>query len=271
MAALIDPPHLQAQGLGRGRKRNFRLVLEYDGSQYHGWQRQQGVLTIQEVLESCLAMILQQPISVRASGRTDAGVHAKGQVVNFYCHTGLTPEAIQRGLNSLLPSDLAVLSAEESPEAFHARFSARSKRYEYRVLNRQVASPLERRFVWHIRMPLALPPIRECLQQIVGCHDFAAFMASGSAVTSTEREMHRAELHCPAVHDLVFTFEANGFLRHMVRNLIGSLVEVGKGKWTPAYFAEVLASRDRRRAGMTAPAHGLYLVKVYYDDDDQLY
>ena len=268
MCRQTEPDSLESKQFGRSRKRNFRLVLEYDGSQYHGWQRQQGVLTIQEVLESSLAIMLREPISVRASGRTDAGVHARGQVVSFYCHTRLQPEAIQRGLNSLLPPDLAVLRAEELPNSFHARFSAHSKRYEYRILNRQVSSPLARRYVWHVRRPLALAPMRQCLQQIIGVQDFAAFMASGSAVTSTERHMYRAQLHCPTPEELVFTFEANGFLRHMVRNLIGSLVEVGKGKWTPQHFAAVLAGRDRRRAGMTAPAHGLYLVEVYYDNKD---
>jgi tRNA pseudouridine38-40 synthase len=246
-------------------KRNFKLILEYDGSQYHGWQRQHGVMTIQEVLESRLEIMLGEPMRTRASGRTDAGVHARGQVVNFYGHTSLQPEEIQRGLNSLLPSDIVVLHAEEVAHAFHARFSAAGKQYEYRILNRAAPSALERRFAWHIRRPLERLAINECLAGIVGLHDFSAFMAAGSSVTSTERRIYQAEIDADDGHHLVFLFEANGFLRHMVRNLVGTLVEVGKGKLTPEAFSGILASKDRRKAGMTAPAHGLYLVSVRYE------
>ncbi len=246
-------------------KRNFKLVLEYDGSQYHGWQRQAGVLTIQEVLESSLEVMLGGPIGARASGRTDAGVHARGQVVNFYARTRLEPQHIQRGLNSLLPPDIVVLHAEEMPDSFHARFSALGKTYRYQILNRLTPSALERRFSWHIRRPLDIDAMREGLERVTGTHDFAAFMASGSSVTSTVRSITRAELECPDEHHLDFTFEANGFLRHMVRNLVGALIDVGKKKCTPDGFQRILESKDRRRAGMTAPAHGLCLMKVSYD------
>jgi tRNA pseudouridine38-40 synthase len=246
-------------------KRNFKLTLEYDGSQYHGWQRQLGVLTIQEVLESRLEIILGGPIKTRASGRTDAGVHARGQVINFYGRTSLTPEEIQRALNSLLPGDIVVLHAEEVVDAFHARFSATAKTYEYRILNRAAPSALERRFAWHIRKPLEWSAMTECLESIIGLHDFSAFMGSGSPVKSTERCIFRAVLEALDTHHFIFSFEANGFLKHMVRNLVGTLVEVGKGKLTPEDFEDILASRDRRQAGMTAPAHGLYLVSVRYD------
>jgi tRNA pseudouridine38-40 synthase len=246
-------------------KRNFKLTLEYDGSPYHGWQRQLGVLTIQEVLESRLEIILGAPIKTRASGRTDAGVHARGQVINFYGRTSLGPTEIQRGLNSLLPSDIVILHAEEVADAFHSRFSAFTKRYEYRILNRPVPSALERHFAWHIRKPLASPPMTECLESIVGLHDFSAFMGAGSSVNSTERRIFQATLEAPDADHLVFAFEANGFLKHMVRNLVGTLVEVGKGRFTPGDFLGILAGKDRRQAGMTAPAHGLYLVSVRYD------
>jgi tRNA pseudouridine38-40 synthase len=247
-------------------KRNFKLTLEYDGSQYHGWQRQQGVLTLQEVLESRLGIIFGEPIRTRASGRTDAGVHARGQVINFTTHTSLQPAEIQRGLNSLLPPDIAVLRAEEVAPAFHARFSALSKIYEYRILNRPAPSALERHFVWHIRKPLKRSAMAECLESITGRHDFSAFMATGSSVTATEREIYRAVLEAPDEDHLTFRFEANGFLRHMVRNLVGTLVEVGKGRLNGAGFQAVLASGDRRLAGMTAPARGLYLVSVRHEE-----
>jgi len=250
--------------MSRDGKRNFKLVLEYDGGSYHGWQRQRGVLTVQEVLESRLEVMLRSPIRVRASGRTDAGVHAKGQVVNFYTDTTMQPPEVQRGLNSLLPSDIVVLDAEEMPYSFHARFSASSKIYEYRILNRSVPSALERRFAWHIRRPLAISPMQKCLDLLIGLHDFSAFMAAGSSVKSAERAIYRTELKLHMPHRIIFLFEANGFLRHMVRNMVGTLVDVGKGTLTSEAFAQIIASKDRRRAGMTAPAHGLYLVSVQY-------
>ena len=250
--------------MSRDGKRNFKLVLEYDGGSYHGWQRQHGVLTVQEVLESRLEVMLRSPIRVRASGRTDAGVHARGQVVNFYTDTTMQPIDLQRGLNSLLPSDIVALDVEEMPHSFHARFSASSKIYEYRILNRSVPSALDRKFAWHIRRPLVNSSMQQCLDMLLGEHDFSAFMASGSSVKSTERTIYRAELKVQTPHRLIFLFEANGFLRHMVRNMVGTLVDVGKGTLGSNDFAEIIASRDRCRAGMTAPAHGLYLVSVQY-------
>ena len=248
-------------------KRNFRLILEYDGTNYHGWQRQQGMLTVQEVVESCLGIMLGMPVKVRASGRTDAGVHARGQEVSFYARTRMQPIELQRGLNALLPDDIVVLAAAEVGESFHARFSARSKTYEYRVLNRATRSALERNRVWHIRRPLAVAPMRECLEVIRGEHDFAAFMASGSNVSSTVRYLYRAELQLLDECHLVFVFEGNGFLRQMVRNMVGTVVEVGKGKLTPEDFRRVLVGCDRRQAGMTAPARGLCLMRVNYDNE----
>jgi tRNA pseudouridine38-40 synthase len=246
------------------RKRNFKLVLEYDGSGYHGWQRQEGVLTIQEVLELRIEIMLGGPVGVRGSGRTDAGVHARRQVASFHARTRLEPPEIKRGLNSLLPPDIVVLEAEEVPDSFHARFSATSKTYEYWILNRETPSALERNRAWLIRRHLMADPVRKCLQALGGSHDFSAFMASGSSVKSAERTMYRAELHCPDAEHWIFLFEANGFLRHMVRNLVGTLVDVGRGKISPEGFIDVMQSGDRRRAGMTAPAHGLFLVDVAY-------
>ncbi len=247
-------------------RRNLRCVLEYDGSQYHGWQRQRGVLTIQEVLETRLEIMLNRPMSVRASGRTDAGVHARGQVVNFYTETRMGPEEVQKGLNSLLPGDVVVLRVEEVSDSFHARFSAKSKTYEYRILNRPTPSALERRYAWHIRRPLYLNPVLESLELLTGTHDFAAFMASGSSARSTERDLMRASVSRPDPEHVVFRFEANGFLRHMVRNLVGTLVEVGLGKRSSQEIPTILTGKDRREAGITAPAHGLYLVSVQYDE-----
>ncbi|MEM5788637.1 MAG: tRNA pseudouridine(38-40) synthase TruA [Syntrophobacteraceae bacterium] len=249
------------------RRRNIKLLLEYDGSGYHGWQRQAGSLSIQEVVESRLGVMLGDKIGVRASGRTDAGVHARGQVVNFYCRSRLGPDEILRGLNSLLPEDIVVLEAEEVEEAFHSRFSAISKIYEYHILNRPVASALLRKSAWHVRQPLLMEPMLECLSAACGQRDFASFMTSGSAVSSTVRNLLRAELHRPGPDYLKLIFEGDGFLRHMVRNLTGTIVEVGRGKRTPDDFVRILSEKDRRKAGMTAPAHGLYLMAVNYAKD----
>ena len=245
-------------------KRNIKLLLEYDGCGYHGWQRQAGSLSIQEVIESRLGVMLGERVGIRASGRTDAGVHAKGQVVNFCARTKLTADQILKGLNSLLPRDIAVLDAEEADRSFHARFSAVSKVYEYHILNRQVPSALLRNYVWFVRGALSLGPMEECLERICGLNDFSAFMASGSEVSSTSRNMFRAELERIGADRLKFTYEADGFLRHMVRNLTGTIVEVGKGKKSTSDFERIMRSGDRRQAGMTAPGHGLYLVSVNY-------
>ncbi|MFZ2445337.1 MAG: tRNA pseudouridine(38-40) synthase TruA [Syntrophobacteraceae bacterium] len=250
-------------------RRNIKLVLEYDGSGYHGWQRQAGCLSIQEMVESRLGVMLGGEVGVRASGRTDAGVHARAQVINFYTRSRLKPEEILKGLNSLLPSDIVVLEAEEVEESFHARFSAVSKIYEYHILNRPVPSALLRKSVWHVRRPLSTAPMEECLRIIRGVNDFSAFMASGSPVSSPERNLLRAEIERPRPDYLVLVFEANGFLRHMVRNITGTLVEVGKGKRTPEDFSRILDGRDRRKAGITAPAHGLYLMSVKYARDGE--
>ncbi|ROQ89856.1 tRNA pseudouridine(38-40) synthase TruA [Desulfosoma caldarium] len=251
------------------RKRNFKLVLEYDGSHYHGWQRQKGVLTLQEVVESKLGIMLGRPVTVRASGRTDAGVHALGQVINFYARTRLTPQDFQRGLNGLLPPDIVVRHAEEVPDSFHASYSAVSKTYEYRILNRPLPSALERLRAWHVPKPLELEKIQQCLPVLLGTRDFRAFMAAGSSVTQTVRTMMAAHAWRPDADHLYFRFQATGFLRHMVRNLVGTLVQAGRGLMGPEELEAILESRDRSRAGITAPAHGLYLVCVDYGREEK--
>ncbi len=250
-------------------KRNFKVILEYDGSHYHGWQRQKGVLTIQEVVESKLGVILGRPVTVRASGRTDAGVHALGQVMNFYARTRLSPQDFQRGLNGLLPPDIVVRHVEEVPDSFHASYSAVSKTYEYRILNRALPSALERLYTWHVPKPLDLEAMQQCLPVLLGTHDFRAFMAAGSSVTQTVRTMIAAQVWKPDVDHIYLRFQATGFLRHMVRNLVGTLVRAGRGLMTPQDLETILESRDRSRAGITAPAHGLYLVCVDYGRGDK--
>ena len=248
---------------GRTRK-NYKVVLEYDGSNFHGWQRQKGVLTIQEVVETRLAIMTQAPVRLIGAGRTDAGVHAQGQVANFMSETLISPERLLRGLNSLLPDDIVGLDLTPVHLEFHARFLARSKVYEYRIHNGTVAPALGRQYDWHISQPLNWGPMETCLKSLEGKHDFASFQATGSNIRNTEREVFSTRIAPTAKHIWTITIEANGFLRHMVRNIVGTLVEVGRGKLTESEFSAIVAAHDRKQAGMTAPARGLCLKEVRY-------
>ncbi len=246
------------------QKKNFKLVLEYDGSSYHGWQRQKGLLTIQEVVETRLAIMTQTPVRLLGAGRTDAGVHARGQVANFFSDTQIPPARLLRGLNSLLPEDIVALELNLVPKDFHARFKAQSKVYEYRIHNGPLPPALGRQYSWHISRPLDWRAITHCLKLLEGRHDFSSFQAAGSAVRSSERVVLATEVSSVDEHTRLIAIEANGFLRHMVRNIIGTLVDVGAGKLTEEGFSAVIAARDRQQAGMTAPARGLCLLEVRY-------
>lgn len=250
--------------LKKGTKKNYKLVLEYDGTNYHGWQRQKGVLTIQEVVETRLAIMTQAPVRLLGAGRTDAGVHARGQVANFLSETKISPERLLRGLNSLLPGDIVGLELTEVPLEFHARFRARSKVYEYRIHNGPVAPALGRQYHWHISQSLGWDSMEKCLRLLEGRHDFASFQATGSSVRNSERVIFSTRIAATDEHLWAITTEADGFLRHMVRNIVGTLVEVGRGKLTVEEFSAIVAARDRKQAGMTAPARGLCLLEVCY-------
>ncbi|MFP3866763.1 MAG: tRNA pseudouridine(38-40) synthase TruA [Desulfobacteraceae bacterium] len=247
--------------------RNIQLVLEYDGSRYHGWQRQKNALTIQEVIETCLERQTGEKLRLMGSGRTDAGVHALGQVANFKTSSRLPLAAFGPGLNSLLPPDIVVLKAQEVDAEFHARYSALAKTYEYRLLNRAVRSPLYQAYGWWVPAPLRAAAINRAIAELVGEHDFSAFQASGSAIKNPVRRIWKASWEEVAEDWYKFQITANGFLRGMVRTLVGTLVEIGRDKRRPEELSQILASRDRRRAGPTAPAQGLYLVQVIYDQD----
>ena len=247
-----------------GPRRNIRLTLEYDGTRYHGWQRQKNALSLQEVIESALSQLTGETVRLIGSGRTDAGVHARGQVANFITKSTIPLRAFGAGLNSLLPLDIAVLEAEEAPLAFHARYDARWKTYEYRILNRPVRSPLHHHFAWWIAGPLNAAAMQEAAQALSGEHDFAAFRSSGGRPGHAVRQVREAVWHQEADGWLTFSITANGFLRGMVRSLVGTTVEIGKGKYPAAYVKDVLDKRDRSLAGPTAPPQGLFLVEVEY-------
>jgi len=245
-------------------KKNIRFILAYDGSRYHGWQRQKNGLSIQEVIEDHLYLMTRERISLVASGRTDAGVHALNQVCHFITTTTLDPLTIKKGLNSLLPNDILIKQSDYMPLEFHARYSARSKTYEYRLINRPEPDIFLRAYSWQIQKRLNLEEMKRCLAALTGRHDFSAFKSTGSKNKNPVREMLRAELERPEPGRINLIFEANGFLRHMVRNIVGTVLDVGLEKLSHSDFLDILTSKDRERAGIKAPPRGLYLSYVAY-------
>ncbi len=247
--------------------RTLRLTIAYDGAEFAGWQLQSNARTVQGVIEQGLARLCGLPLRPNAAGRTDSGVHASGQVLSLALPDGLDlpAKAFVYGLNRFLPEDVAVLAAAEAPEGFDARRDAVAKHYRYRILNRTTRHPLLRRSHWLIYRRLAIDRMREAAAALLGRHDFAAFRASDCQAKSTIRRLDRLELVAGVPDEWIFEVEGPAFLKHMVRNLVGTLVEVGYGQRSPADIQRLLASRDRRLAGRTAPAHGLTLVSVKYD------
>ena len=245
-------------------KKNFKLVIEYDGGAYCGWQIQPNGPTIQELIEKALLRMTRAKVNLIGSGRTDAGVHALGQVANFNCDTDIDAQAFQNGLNSLLPADIIIRSCSEVDGTFHARFNAKSKTYRYRILNSPLPAAIGRHYHWWIRKPLDVDAMAAAAGHLVGKKDFKAFEAAGSPRAHTIRHVLRADILYEKNAYIFLDIQAEGFLRYMVRNISGTLVEVGKGNMRPEEIIAILASKDRSRAGMTAPAQGLCLVEVLY-------
>jgi tRNA pseudouridine38-40 synthase len=242
---------------------NIKLTVEYDGTRYHGWQIQANGETIQAVLERAVSIFLGKSTRITGSGRTDAGVHALGQVANFFSDQDLDPRKMRRGLNALTPEDVNIKEVEIVADTFDARRDGRSRIYEYHILNRPTPSPFYVNRAWHVYEPLALEAMREAVHCLEGEHDFSSFRAAGCDALHPVRKVYRTVLE-ERGELLVYTIEATAFLRHMVRNIVGTLVEVGRGMRSSQSFAEVLEARDRTQAGPTAPPHGLYLMKVKY-------
>lgn len=242
---------------------NLKLIVEYDGTDYHGWQVQHNGRTIQEVLEQALFDILREKIKLHASSRTDAGVHAEGQVANFFCTRSIELWKLQRGLNTLTPHDIVIKGVEEVSDFFDARRDACSRLYVYRIWNHLWPSALHRRYSYHVHSPLELAAMEEAVEVLVGDHDFSSFQASNcDAQHPIRRILHNGFSREGDL--LIYRIEANAFLRHMVRNIVGTLVEVGRGERTPEDFARLLSARDRTCAGPTAPPQGLVLMEVKY-------
>jgi len=245
-------------------QRNIRLVVAYDGTRYHGWQRQANAVTLQAVIEDRLQVMTGASHCLIASGRTDAGVHALNQVCHFVTHSAIPLPSLKKGLNSLLPADIFVKEAAQVPLHFHARYSARSKVYEYRIWNSEAPDIFQRHFQWHIRPYLSVEAMAVCLSRLLGRHDFSSFRSSGSGNLDPVRTILKAEIQEPEKGSLRIVIEADGFLRHMVRNIVGTVVAAGLGNISPRRFEEIFASKDRRLAGVKAPPQGLFLVEVRY-------
>lgn len=251
--------------------RNIKLTIEYEGTNYAGWQIQKNTrLTIQEVIEKALSKIIQERIKLIASGRTDAGVHAAGQVANFKATSIIPAKNIQKALNSLLPGDIRIVNSEDVPLQFHARFSAKAKTYRYLILNQDYPSALLRDYCYFLPYKLDLNKMRRAATAFLGRHDFSAFCASGSSVKDTIRTIKKISIKginyslSPIPYRLISVdITADGFLYNMARSIVGTLLEVGRGKLEPGWSR---AGPPQRlcRAGPTAPASGLFLVKVDY-------
>jgi tRNA pseudouridine38-40 synthase len=241
----------------------FKVILEYDGTHYAGWQRQPGHPTIQAAVEEALASVAQERIAIVGAGRTDAGVHALGQVASFRTEKPLPSEDWVRALNALLPKDICVRSVQQAAAAFHARYSALGKLYEYRILNRPERSALERERAWHLRKTLDLVAMREAAAALTGLRDFSSFEGSPTENTNPMCRLEELDLHREG--DLIrINVYADRFLRQMVRAIVGTLTEVGIGSRAAGSLEAVLGAKSRAAAGKTAPPHGLYLMRVDY-------
>ncbi len=246
--------------------RNIKLTVAYDGTSYHGFQEQRGtgLPTVQGVIEECVSELVQSKVQVIGAGRTDAGVHARGQVINFDAWGWNIPtEKIPLALNGILPHDIAVLQSDEVPEDFHARFSATSKEYRYTIHNCRTPDPFLRRYSLFFPRSLDIGDMRSAASYFIGEHDFSAFMAAGSPVKSTVRRLYEIRI---VPGDIIQLFICgNGFLHNMVRIIVGTLLEVGLKKYPPPTVMEILSSGNRIRSGPTAPPQGLCLMKVWYN------
>jgi len=262
------------------QRRTFKVTLSYDGTDFAGFQRQSNARSVQQVLEEALAPIEGSAVVVHGAGRTDSGVHALGQVVSFTLTNQISAgdllQALNATFNATAAADVRAISVELAPDDFNARFAARAKLYRYRIINADLISPFERRFAWHIQRPLEVAPMRDAAKALIGEHDFAAFQAAGGDVRTSVRRVTLSEWSesDPSTPDarsgqagrlLTYEIAGNGFLKYMVRSIVGTLVEIGHGRRAVGSVEELLASGERSKAGRTAPPHGLYLVRVDYD------
>jgi tRNA pseudouridine38-40 synthase len=257
----LDKGHGSGQVLAQ--LRTIKLTIEYDGTSYAGWQIQPNGIAVQQVVEEALYRLLKQPVRLFSSGRTDAGVHARGMVASFATDKAIPLQAFREGLNALLPHDIAVRLAEEANSGFNPRFDAQGKHYRYTIYNARIRSPLSRLYVWHLPVELDLERMRQAAFCLVGEHDFAAFRTAGCAAKTTVRRIFSVEVAKDGELILI-DVKGSGFLKNMVRIIAGTLVAVGMGKLAPEYLAQLLSDPQAGSAGATAPARGLCLMEVYF-------
>lgn len=243
--------------------RTIKLTIEYDGTNYAGWQIQPNGIAVQQVIEEALLQLLGEPVRLRSSGRTDAGVHAQDMVASFTTTRQLPLQAFVGGANRFLPPDIAILNATDVPVGFKAIADARSKHYRYTIFNAPVRSPLRRLYSWHVREPLDLAAMGDAAQRFIGRHDFAAFRASNCETKTTVRRIDAVTVSSED-NMILIDVRGEGFLKNMVRIMAGTLVDIGRGRFAPAHIDTLLHHPDRKKAGVTAPACGLCLIEVAY-------
>ncbi|MCK5812202.1 MAG: tRNA pseudouridine(38-40) synthase TruA [Clostridiales bacterium] len=242
---------------------NIKLLIEYDGSNYCGWQRQLNGLSIQQVIEDAILKLTNQKITINGSGRTDARVHAKGQVASFKLNSSIPPKNLYKALNQILPDDIKCLSSEEVEDDFHARYSATGKHYRYILVNREVSPAINRNYVMNVKENLDVQKMKQGATYFIGTHDFASFMAANSSVKNTVRTIHKISVR-KYNQQIFIDVWGSGFLYNMVRIMVGTLIEVGKKKIQPREIEIIISHKKRQLAGKTAMAYGLTLEEVFY-------
>lgn len=251
-------------------QRNIRLLIAFDGTEFNGWQRQKHDITIQGEIEKCLARMTNSDVMLHGAGRTDAGVHADGMVANFPTSSRISVDAFQKGLNSMLPFAIRILAANEVSQDFHSRFSAKGKHYEYKLFTGKIMPPAERLYALHVPYTMDFFSMSACMETLIGTHDFSTFENSGSrdktkaSRKGAVRNITTAQIDSTSENRYTITVIGEGFLRHMVRNIVGTLLEVGQGKRSVEEFRLCLEAKDRSVGGATAPPQGLKLKKVLY-------
>lgn len=243
--------------------RNILLTIEYDGKNYVGWQMQNNGISVEEKVKIAIEKLVKEEVKLYGSGRTDSGVHALGQAASFYTNSNISADKLPYGINSFLPEDIRVIKAEEKEKDFHARYSAKGKEYVYLIYNRSIMNPIYEGRASHVFYKLDLDKMKRASKDLIGIHDFAGFMGSGSSVKSTVREIY--DIDIIKDNDLIkIKISGSGFLYNMVRIIVASLIDIGRGRFDENRIKEILETKQRSMANVTAPAVGLYLNKVFY-------